>query len=145
MCYGDIIDAITPIYAEVTQSLELKGEYEGDHIGGTGGDEVVLKQPNCVVTGFNIQRGYYFGRSEVVHIQIIWSRLTQNGIDMDSMIMSKKLGSGNHAEISERPKEFRAQKNAFISDFAATVSKHTSGETFLNDIEISETVIVHNE
>lgn len=143
--HGDIVDAVTPIYAEVTTSLELKGEFEGDRIGGTGGSETVLKQPGYVVTGFDIQRGDYFGRSEVVHMQVIWNRLTRNGIVPDSTMVSEKLGSGNYAKISEPPKQFRAKANAFISDFAATISHHTSGETFLNDIEISETVIVRND
>ena len=127
---GDIIDAVTPIFAEVTPRLELKGEFEGDRIGGTGGTESVLKHPNHVVTGFDIQRGAYFGRSEVVHIQVIWHRLTRNGIDPNSTIVSDKLGSGNYADISDPPKQFRAKGNAFISDFAATISSHTSGETF---------------
>lgn len=35
--HGDVIDALTPIYAEVTETLELVGEYEGKRIGGTGG------------------------------------------------------------------------------------------------------------
>lgn len=143
--HGDIIDAVTPLYAEVTPRLELKGEFEGDRIGGTGGGETVLKQPGYVVTGFDIQRGHYFGRSEVVHLRVVWNRLTRNGIDPDAEIVSDKLGGGKYAKISEPPKQFRAKANAFISDFAATISHHTSGETFLNDIEISETVLVLNQ
>lgn len=52
--YGDVIDAVTPIYAEVTKSMQLKGEFEGDRIGGTGGGETVLKRPGYVVTGFDV-------------------------------------------------------------------------------------------
>lgn len=143
--HGDVIDAVTPLYAEVTPRLELKGEFEGDRIGGTGGSETVLKQPGYVVTGFDIQRGYYFGRSEVVHLQVIWNRLTPKGIDPQAEVVSKKLGGGNFAKISQPPKRFHAKENAFISDFAATISHHTSGETFLNNIEISETVLVRND
>ena len=143
--HGDIVDAVTPIYAEVTESLELRGEFDGDRIGGTGGRETVLTQPGHVVTGFDIHRGNYFGRSEVVHIVIVWNRLTENGIDPNSTVTSDKLGSGNYAQIAEPPKRFRANENAFISDFAATVSQHTSGETFLNDIAIKETVIVDSK
>lgn len=140
--HGDIIDAVTPIYSEVTKSLQLQGEFEGERIGGTGGGETVLKKPGYIVTGFDVQRGYYFGRQEVVHFQVIWKRLTAKGIDPDSMTTSVKLGGGNYVKNLQPPKEFRANANAFISDFAATASFHTSGETFLNDIQISETVIV---
>ena len=143
--HGDIVDAVTPIYAEVTESLELRGEFDGDRIGGIGGRETVLTQPGHVVTGFDIHRGNYFGRSEVVHIVVVWNRLTENGIDANSTVTSDKLGSGNYAQIAEPPKRFRANENAFISDFAATVSQHTSGETFLNDIAIKETVIVDSK
>ena len=141
---GDIIDAVTPIYAEVSERMELSGEYEGDRVGGTGGAENVLKQSGYVVTGFDIQRGHYFGRSEVVHIQVFWSRMTRDGIDSNDTMVSDKLGSGNNAQISEPPREYRANQDSLISDFAATTSYHTSGETFLNDIQISETVVVRN-
>lgn len=140
--HGDIIDALAPIYAAVTPEMELVGEFEGDRIGGTGGGETVLKRPGHVVTGFEVQRGRYFGRSEVVRFQVTWSPLTADGIDTDAAVVSEKLGSGNFAEIDEPPRRFQAGENAFISDFAATFSRHTSGETFLNDIEISETVVV---
>jgi hypothetical protein len=140
--HGDIIDAVTPIYAEVTKSLQLQGEFEGERIGGTGGGETVLKKPGYVVTGFDVQRGYYFGRQEVVHFQVIWKRLTPKGVDPSSDIVSEKLGGGSYVKNLQPPKEFRANAGAFISDFAATTSFHTSGETFLNDIQISETVVV---
>ena len=51
---------------------------------------------------------------------------------------------GNNAKLEERPKQFRSIESVFISDLAATTSFHTSGETFLNDIEISKTVLVKN-
>lgn len=140
--HGDIIDAITPIYSAVTPEMKLVGEFEGDRIGGTGGGETRLKRPGHVVTGFEVQRGRYFGRSEVVHFQVTWRPLSADGIDSDASVVSERLGGGNFAEIDEPPKRFQAGENAFISDFAATFSRHTSGETFLNDIEISETVVI---
>jgi hypothetical protein len=140
--HGDIIDAVTPIYAEVTPKLELKGRFEGERVGGTGGGETVLFEDGYVVSGFDVQRGSYFGRSEVIHIQVYWNRLTGEGIDAADARVSKKLGGGNYVEKIQPAKTYRAAERAFISDFVATVSHHTSGETFLNDIEISETVIV---
>ncbi|MEQ1816445.1 MAG: hypothetical protein ABL861_08300 [Nitrosomonas sp.] len=61
------------------------------------------------------------------------------------MVASKKMGDGNNAENILPPKKYRAKASAFISDFVSTVSTHTSGETFLNDIWISETVIVRRD
>ena len=143
--HGDVIDALTPIYSEVTVKMQLQGEFEGERVGGLGGSETVLKKPGYVVTGFDVQRGYYFGRSEVIHIQLYWSRLTSKGIDMDDTASSPKMGGGKYAESLQPPKEFRAKESAFISDFVSTISTHTSGETFLNDIDISETVIVRRD
>ena len=143
--YGDVIDAMTPIYAEVTSQLELQGEFEGERIGGPGGGETVLKKAGHVVIGYDMWRGDYFGRSEVVHIQLFWARLTRDGIDQASTVASAKLGTGAYATISEPSKSVRVNAQTFISDFVATTSSHTSGETFLNNIEISQTVIVRND
>lgn len=140
--HGDIIDAIAPIYSAVTPEMELVGEFEGDRIGGTDGGETVLKRPGHVVTGFEIQRGRYFGRSEVVHLQVTWSPLTADGIGLADSVVSERLGSGNFAEINEPPKRFQAGENAFISNFSAIFAHRTSGETFISDIEISETVVI---
>lgn len=142
--HGDIIDALTPIYAEVTPKMELAGEYEGKRIGGDGGGETLLKQAGHVVTGIDIQRGFYFGRTEVVHVQIIWHPLTRRGIDSAATLTSKRLGGGKYVKNLQPPKQFRAGANAFLSDFHSTVSRHTSGELFLNDVEVSETVVVAN-
>ena len=142
--HGDIVDAITPIYSKVSDKLSLSEEYDGERVGGDGGSETILKQPGYVVTGFDVHRGNYFNRSEVVHFTVYWSKLTSAGIDINDTIPSKKLGGGNYAKLEENPKQFRSSESAFISDLAATTSFHTSGETFLNDIEISETVLVTN-
>lgn len=147
--HGDIVDALTPIYSEVTSKLELVGEYEGERVGGTGGNNTEAKHPGYVVTGFDIQRGAYIGREEVINFTIYWNRLTSSGIDVNDQIVSEKFASENYANITKsakeyRAKEYRANSEAFISDFSATVSTHTSGETFLNDIEISETILISN-
>jgi hypothetical protein len=138
--HGDVVDALTPIYSQVTEDMVLIGEYNGERTGGTGGGVTVLTTAGYVITGFDIQRGNYFGRWEVVHVQLTWKRLSRTGIE-GVAVTSEKLGSGSHALINEPPKQYRAKKNAFTSDFAATTVTHTSGETFLNDIEISEAVI----
>jgi len=136
--HGDVIDAVTPIYSEVTESMKLKGEYEGDRIGGAGGGETILKKPGHVVTGFDIQRGVYFGAREVVHFQVTWNALTASGIDQASTTVSEKIGGGQFVSHFDPPKEYRASSGAFISDFAARVSHRG----FLSDIQISETVVV---
>ena len=56
--------------------------------------------------------------------------------EMDFQSNSDKLGGGNYVNNLQPPKEFRANAAAFISDVVATTSYHTSGETFLNDIQI---------
>ena len=141
--HGNFIDAVTPIFAEVTPQMDIKGEYEGQRIGGSGGGEAVLKKPGYVVTGFDVHRGEYFGRTEVIHFQVTWTRLSKSGMDTANTVLSEKMGSGQHARLLPKPTRFRADKDAFISDFKASVSLHTSGETFLNDIQMSQTLVTN--
>jgi hypothetical protein len=48
------------------------------------------------------------------------------------------MGSGKFAKVSQPPKQFRADPGYYISDFSASSSSHTSGETFFNDISIRQ-------
>lgn len=41
---GDIIDAVTPVFAEVTPDLKLQNRKYGLQVGGTGGGETQLEQ-----------------------------------------------------------------------------------------------------
>ncbi len=134
---GDVVDAITPIFAEITPKLEVSRKIEGDRIGGEDGGETLLEREGYIITGINIERGVYFGRDEVIHIEVVWSRLTSQGIDQNDAITSEKLGSGNYATISQR-KELRTESGNYISDIRSYTSDHTSGETFLHDIYIKQ-------
>jgi len=140
---GQVIDSITPIYSKITRRLELTGEFEGDRIGGTGGDETVLKYSGYVVTGFEIQRASYFGRSEVIHIRITWNKLTSKGVNMNSPIVSRRFGSGEYSKNPKPIQKYYASSGAFISNISATVSKHTDGKTYLNDVAIKETMVAN--
>jgi hypothetical protein len=69
--HGDIIDAITPLFAKIsseTGTLVENAIVEGQRVGGLGGQETILKQDGCIITGLNIERGSYFGREEIVHL-----------------------------------------------------------------------------
>ncbi|MEM9149918.1 MAG: hypothetical protein AAGB19_05640, partial [Cyanobacteria bacterium P01_F01_bin.3] len=134
-----VIDAITPIFAEVTPDRVIANMHEGVSMGGTGGGEVLLLHEGYLITGINVEYGDYFGANEIVHIEIIWSKLTPKGLDPNDVIASEKLGSGNFATILDR-EELWAEPGSYISDIFSTASTHTSGETFLNSlaIEVSE-------
>jgi hypothetical protein len=137
--HGDVIDSITPIFAEIGPDLRFKGQKQvGQRIGGESGNETILEREGCVITGVNVYRGNYFGRDEVIQIEVIWHKLTPQGIDPATEIVSEKLGSGKFAKISQPPKELRAQPGYYISDFTSSISDHTSGETFFNDISIKQ-------
>lgn len=135
---GDIIDGLTPIYSTVTSSLKLEDEWEDSPIGGDGGEEILILPPedkkDYVVTRIEIQRGNYFGADHVIHIKVTWNSLTsiRDGRH-DTEIHSEELGTGEYADIQEKPKVF-GTKNAFISHIDASTSYHTSGETFITDI-----------
>jgi hypothetical protein len=137
--HGDIIDAITPIFTEITPGLKITtNKVMGQRQGGTGGGETSLEHEGYLITGIDIYRGYYFGRDEIIQIQIIWHKLTPQGIDEAARIVSEKLGSGNYAQISQPQKELRADPGYYIDDFSDSTSFHTSGETFFNDISIRQ-------
>ncbi|MBP0019733.1 MAG: hypothetical protein J7647_19540 [Cyanobacteria bacterium SBLK] len=131
---GDVIDAITPIYAVITPDFTLGKQVDGVQYGGMGGGETPLVRDGCIVTGVNLYRGDYFGREEIIHIELIWQKLTQKGIDSEE-VFSPKLGSGNYAKdiILE---ELRTESDCYIYNFSCKTSDHTSGETFLHDFTI---------
>ncbi len=136
--HGDIIDAFTPIFGVIDRhSFEIVKKREGKRVGGTGGGETMLEIPGFLITGINIDRGYHFGRREVVHFQVIYQRLTSEGLDENTEMTSAKLGSGNYASNLEQ-RTFHAKPGYYIADFGARDSFHTSGETFLHDIYFRE-------
>ena len=134
---GDIIDAITPIFAEITPNLGFGKKEEGERIGGAGGSETLLEKEGYIITGINLERGNYFGRDEVIHIQVIWSKLTPQGIDQNATIVSQKLGSGNFTTASQ-PQDLRTKPGNYISDLNSNISSHTDGGKFLNYLYIKE-------
>ncbi|NEO71527.1 hypothetical protein [Moorena sp. SIO3H5] len=136
--HGDIIDAITPIFAEITPDFRLGKPKVGMQYGGTGGEETVLQRSGCIVTGVNLYKGNYFGREEIIQIELIWNRLTPQGLDPSAEVLSEKLGSGDYADIDKPPIQLRADPGYYIYNFLASTSNHTSGETFLHDFRIEQ-------
>ena len=141
---GDIIDGFTPIFSEIgTKDKLFKSKRTGKHFGGDGGSPTEIYNEGYLITGIELIRGYYFGREEVIHVQVTWHRLTPNGIDYNDKILSEKIGSGNFAEFNENTpsKVFQAKQNHFITDFSAQQSYHSDGSTFLHDMTIKEEVL----
>jgi len=136
--HGDIIDAITPIFAEITPDLNIKNKLIRDRIGGEGGGEMLLENEGYIITGIDIERGNYFGRDEVIHLQVIWHKLTLQGIDSSAEIISDKLGSDNFGQVSHPMQRFRADPEHYISEVIASKSERTSGETFVHDIDFTQ-------
>lgn len=134
---GNVIHALAPIYAEVTKA-GLKDEYEGDWIGGGTSNGTPFTKPGYVVTGIEKQRGYWFGRTELVHMRIRWTRLTA---PYDT-VWSERLGSGAYVKNLQEPKLLLASENAFILDFATLTSWHTDGTVVIHDIAITKEVPV---
>ena len=108
-----MIDAITSIFAEVTPDKQIANIREGVPMGGTGGGEVVLMHEGYLITGINVEYGDYFGASELVLLEVIWSQLTPDGLDPNNIITSEKLGSGNFANIFHR-EELRAEQGCYF-------------------------------
>ncbi|MEH6629827.1 MAG: AbfB domain-containing protein [Halopseudomonas aestusnigri] len=142
--HGQLIDGITPIYSQIKGNLQVSDQFEGNLIGGRGGKETILTKEGYVVTGFDIQRGSYFGRTEVIHMQVIWSRWGDMGIVPNSSISSEWLGSGKNAKITDPVQSYRATGNSFVSEIDATMSHRSTGEYFLHDMKISKTIAYFN-
>jgi hypothetical protein len=122
---------------EITPDLQIKKRIEGKRIGGGDGGETLLERKGYIVTGIKLYRGNYFDRDEVIHMEVTWNRLTRQGIDTQDRQVSEKLGSGKYATPSQ-VRELRAEQGNYISDLRSNISSHTSGETFLNDVNIQQ-------
>jgi hypothetical protein len=134
---GDVIDAIGPLFAPIGPGLKLGGAIFGSPLEGGGGKKTVLEEDGYIVTGINVVRGACFGREEVAQLQVIWQRLTPRGIDPQDQKVSATLGSGKFV-ASQEVKHLLAAPGKYISDFSPTVSSHTDGTVFLNDISIAQ-------
>jgi len=135
---GDVIDGITPRYAELGTNLSVGDKrYFARRIGGTGGDETALIKTGYTITGIDLYPGTYFNGPAIVQLEVTWSKLTAKGIDQSQQLHSPRLGSGKFAVISEKPKHFQAAPDEYIYDIKAINSQHTSGETFTEDLDVS--------
>ncbi|RKZ39235.1 MAG: hypothetical protein DRQ49_12105 [Gammaproteobacteria bacterium] len=138
---GSIIDAITPVFAEVTPDLKLINRKDGQQVGGKGGTEKLLEQKErYIITGIDVVRGSYFDfdRDEVVHIQVFWHKLTPQGIDPTAKIASEKLGAGNHVKSLKPLEKLRVKSGYYISDLTLSYSHRTGGENYINNIVIKQ-------
>ncbi len=137
---GSIIDAITPVFAEVTSDLKFQNRKDGLQVGGKGGTEKLLEKEGYIVTEIEVVRGRYFDfdRDEIVHIQVFWHKLTPQGIDPTTKIASNKLGSGNHANSLKTPEKLLVEPGYYISDLIPSYSHRTSGENYINNIVIKQ-------
>lgn len=135
--HGQLIDSITPMFAEINPNLQIKKTIEGQRIGGSGGEETLLERKGYIVTGINLYYGEYFGREEVIHIELLWSKLTPQGINTRDQQVSEKLGSGEYSTPS-KVRELRAKPGYYISDLRSNVSSHTDGGVFLNNVDIQQ-------
>ncbi|MEZ4732287.1 MAG: hypothetical protein R3E79_34680 [Caldilineaceae bacterium] len=125
--YGDVIDAVTPVFAK---------QVKGDRCGGAGGQETRLEKAGYVITGMDIYRGRYLGKPVIAQIQVIWHRLTPSGIDSTDEIISAKVGSGTDVEGLALNK-LRTSAGKFISQLSANTIA-VDGRTFLADIDIEQ-------
>lgn len=135
--HGDVIDAITPVFAELAPDFTVKTMWIGERFGGDRGDETLPEAEGYIVTGLDVYRGAYFGKEEIVQFQVIWHKLTPTGIDPAAERISDKLGSGNFASGLQL-ESVRAEPGNYIDDLRVTISTHSDGSTYLHDIVIAQ-------
>jgi hypothetical protein len=134
--HKDVIESIIPIFKVINPSGELiLGDVPQIKFGepNSVSESTLLEKEGYIITNVNFWRGYYFGRDEVTQIEVIWQKLTTNGIDPNTKTTSEKLGTGKYA-TNIQEKEFHTKSGSYFCDLSLSVSKHTSGEIFLNDI-----------
>lgn len=133
--HGDIIDAVTPIFTEVSFDGSLGEEKTGKRFGGDGGSETRLVKPGFLISKVEMIRGNYFGAPHVIHIQVTWRKLVQSQLDVASEEMSERIGAGNYATALREPIIYEAPERHYISDLLVPPSlRHTSGELYLTDL-----------
>ncbi len=130
--HGDIIDAVTPIFDEVSTEGAFVERSLGRQFGGNGGGEENLELPGYLIHSVRIVRGVYFGRSLVVHVQVAWRRLVNGELDPNTEIVSDRLGSGNFAERLSDPILFEAPKGQYIAGISST----SPGGPYLRDLSV---------
>ncbi|MEL6227568.1 MAG: caspase family protein, partial [Pseudomonadota bacterium] len=132
--HGDIIDAVTPVYAEVDETGTLGNPIEGNRYGGTGGGVTRLEKDGHLITEVQLTRGRYFGASHVIYLDVTFQKLGPNGL-MDETSQSERLGSGNYATNLIAPYVYTAPRGYYISALSAPPSlRHSSGEVYLTDL-----------
>lgn len=132
--HGDIIDAVTPIYAEVAPDGTLGAAIEGNRYGGTGGGVTRLEKEGHLITEIQLTRGSYFGASHVIYLDVTFQKLGPNGLDTGTN-KSERMGSGDYAKNLIAPYVYTAPKGYYISALSAPPSlRHSSGEIYLTDI-----------
>jgi len=136
---GSIIDAIIPVFAEVTPDLKLLNRKDGLQVGGKGGTEKLLEQKEgYIITGIDVVRGCYFDLDEVVHIQVFWHKLTPLGIDPTTTMTSEKLGTANKVKSFKPLEKLLVESGYYISDLTLSYSHHAGGENYVNNIVIKQ-------
>jgi hypothetical protein len=132
--HGDLIHSVTPVFSQYLLDGSIGDSEDGERYGGEGPYSDFLK-PGHLVTEVRVTRGDYFGARHVIHIQVVWQKLTPDGLDSNK-ITSERLGTGAYAsDLVEVA--YTAPTNHYISDLFVPPSEvpHTSGEIYLTDLE----------
>jgi hypothetical protein len=121
---GQVIASMAPLYASLSPDFKLGHLPDlGQSQGGGNGQGILLVKDGYFVTGLYVQRGTYFGRDEVVHLQVVWRRLTPQGLD-SAEEMSDIFGSGEYVGSLQPTLRKRADPGHFISDYSLSISAH---------------------
>ena len=133
--HGDIVDAVSPIFAAVSLDGAIEAEKLGRRYGGEGGLETRLVQPGYLITEVRMIRGDYFGATHLIHLEVVWQKLIRDGFNVASKLTSQRLGDGTYAKHLRPPVVYRAPEGHYISDLLVPPAlRHTSGELYLTDL-----------
>lgn len=98
--HAALIDAVTPIYAELRDDGTLGEEKTGSRYGGLGGQPTRLLKPGYVVVGLDCRQGQFED-----NMAVIWQKWTPAGPDNSDEDKSDVVGGpgGRPLKMSAKP------------------------------------------
>jgi hypothetical protein len=138
---GDIVNGLSPIYAELIDDPTARHLTVSNHRVGTVMAEVSLSDEESmvknarIVTEVDLYVGVYYGQPSIAKIVVTWRKLARSGydIDMSSEPFIATFGKGTRVDSDQAFKPLRAPAGCYIDDIRHVGNiSHTTGDAFMD-------------
>jgi hypothetical protein len=150
---GDIVNGLSPIFAELIDDPAAHHLTVGDHrittamADVTFSDEQSMVKNARIVTEVDLYVGDYYREPSIAKMVVTWRKLTRSGydIDMSSEPFTATFGSGTRIDSTQTLKQMRAPAGCYIDDIRHVGNiSHTSGEAFMDpQFEVTYQALPH--